>query len=179
MDNKHNKFFPSFSFFNEEFKSGNYIINLFPECFSFYSCYSNVKKHLKNLDEIIFKVSSDPSSVIVVLDISIKNHVIISILHIHSFNKPIVKTLYRTINVTIAEAELFAIWCGINQAVAISNISYIIVITNSLYVTKKIFDSSAHLYQIHLAAISQELREYFFKDDHNLIKFWNCPSKQQ
>ena len=137
---------------------------------------SNIKKHIKNLEEIILKASSDPFSSIVISDASIKNQVTTSISHIHSFNKPIVKTLHRAINITIAEAELFAIQCGINQAVANSNIKHIVVITDSLHITRKIFDSSFHPYQIHSAAISTELREFFSKDSQNCIEFWDCPS---
>ena len=85
----------------------------------------------------------------------------------------------RAINVTTTEAELFAIYCGINQVVANSDVNYIVIITNSLHTAKRIFDSSVHLYQIHLAVISQKLREFFSKNSCNYIKFWDCPSKQK
>ena len=69
---------------------------------------------MKNLNEVMFKASSNPFSTIVVLDASIKNQVTNSISHIYSFNKPVIKTLHRTINITTAKTELFAIQCGIN-----------------------------------------------------------------
>ena len=53
------------------------------------------------------------------------------------------------------------------------------VITDSLYATKRIFNSSVHPYQIHSAVISQELKKFFSKDTRNHIKFWDCSSKQQ
>jgi len=109
MDNKCNEFFPSFSFFNEEFKLGNHLIDLFSDCFYFHPHSSNTKKHIKKLDDITLRTSSNPSSTIVVSDASIMNHVTTSISHIHSFNKLIIKTIHRTINVTTTEAELFAI----------------------------------------------------------------------
>jgi len=111
VNEKHNKFFPSFSFFNEEFKPGNCIVDIFPDQFSFHPHLMNIKKHMKNLDEVIFKASSNPSSTIVVSDASIKNQVATSISHIHSFDKSIIKTLYRAINITTAKGELFAIQC--------------------------------------------------------------------
>jgi len=40
-----------------------------------------------------------------------------SIFHIYIHNKPIVKTLHYAVNITSMEAELFAIRCGINQAI--------------------------------------------------------------
>ena len=146
MDGKHNEFFPSFSFFNDEFKPENCIVDIFPDHFSFYPHLLNIKKHIKNLDEITFRALSDPFSTIVVLDTSIKNQVATSISHIHSFDKSVIKTLYRAINIITAKAKLFAIQCGINQAVANSNVNYIVVITDSLHVTRKIFNSSTHLY---------------------------------
>ena len=120
-----------------------------------------------------------PFSTIVVSDASIKNQVTTSISHIHFLNKPVIKTLHRAINITTAKTELFAIQCGINQAVANPNVKYIVVITDSLHITRKILDFSTHPYQIHSVAISMELREFFSKDSQNHIKFWNCPSKQQ
>ena len=147
------------------------LINSFPDRFSFHSYSSNVKNHIKNLDDIIFRVLSNPSSSIVVSDASIKNHVAMSILHIHLHNKPIIKMIYRVVNITTTEAELFTIQCSINQVVGITNINYIIIITNSLYAAKKIFDSSSHSYQIHSTAISQELRGFFTKNINNCIKF--------
>jgi len=92
---------------------------------------------------------------------SIKNHITTSISHIHSYNKPIIKTIHRAINITTTEAKLFTICCGINQAVANFNVNYIVIITNSLHTAKRIFDSSVHPYQIHSAAISQEPRDSF------------------
>ena len=159
-----NKFFPSFCFFNKEFKPGNRIVDIFPDQFSFHPCLTNIKKHIKNLDEVTFKVSSNPFSTIVVSDASIKNQVATSISYIHSFDKPVIKTLHRAINITIAEAELFTIRCGINQAVTNPNVKHIVVITDSLHIARKILDSSTYSYQIHLAAISIELREFFSKD---------------
>jgi len=109
VDDKCNEFFLSFSFFNKEFKPGDRLIDLFSDCFSFYFCSSNTKKHIEKLDEIALRASSNPSSTIIMSDVSIKNHVATSISHIHSFNKPVIKTEHRAINVTTTEAELFAI----------------------------------------------------------------------
>ena len=142
INKKCNKFFLSFCFFNEEFKPGNCIVDIFPDRFSFYPHLMNVKKHIKNLDEVTFKASSNPSSTIVISDASIKNQVTTSILYVHSFDKPVVKTLYRAINITTAKAELFAIQCGINQAVTNPNVKHIVVITDSLHITRKILNSS-------------------------------------
>ena len=100
----------------------------------------------------------------------------ISIAHIHVHNKPIVKMLHYAVNVTSTEAEIFAIRCGINQAINIPGISKIIVVTNSIHVMKRIFDLSLHPFQMHSAFISKELRKFFLLSINNSIKFWECPS---
>ena len=146
VDNKCNQFFLSFSFFNKKFKPGNRLMNLFSDHFSFHFYSSNTKKHIKKLDEIALRALSNSSSTIIVSDASIKYHVTTLISHIHSYNKLVIKTMHRAINVTTTEAELFAIYCGINQAVANSDVNYIVIITNSLHTAKRIFDSSVHLY---------------------------------
>jgi len=91
VDDKYNQFFPSFSFFNKEFKPGNRLIDLFSDHFCFHFCSSNTKKHIEKLDEIALSASSNPSLTIVVSDASIKNHITTLISHIHSYNKPVVK----------------------------------------------------------------------------------------
>ena len=100
----------------------------------------------------------------------------ISIAYIHIYNKPIIKTLYHTVNITSTEAELFSMRCGINQAVNIPGISKIVIIIDSIYAIKRIFDSSLRLFQIHAASISNKLREFFLLSTNNLIEFWECPS---
>jgi len=179
VDDKHNKIFSFFSFFNKEFNSRNCIVDIFPDRFSFHPRSSNIKKHIENLEETMLRASFDTFSSIVMLDASIMNQVATSISHIHSFNKPIIKTLYKAINITTAKAELFAICCDINQVVTNHNIKHIMVITDSLHIARRIFNSSTYPYQIHSAAILLELREFFSKDSQNHIKFWDCHSKQQ
>ena len=94
----------------------------------------------------------------------------------HILNQPIIKTLYHTMFVTSSEAELFAIRCGINQAFSKKNIFKIIVSTNSIYIAKKIFDSSSYPFQIQAMAILKDICQFFSRDLYNLIEFWKCPS---
>jgi len=180
IDNSCNKLFPSFSVFNDkEFSPGSHLIDSFSDQFYFHPHSLNIKKHIKNLNNIVFRASSNPSFSIVISDASINNHVAMSILYIHSYNRPVIKTIHKAVNVTTTEAKLFAIWCGINQAVGITNINHIVVIMDSLHTAKRIFDSLLHPYQIYSAAIFHELRDFFLKDTNNCIEFWNCPSKQK
>ena len=131
---------------------------------------------MQQLNEITLQSSSSPNSAIVITDASIKNDIATSISHIHIHNHPLIKMVHHATYVTSTEAELFAIRCGINQACSKNNISKIIVITDSIHATKKIFESSSHLYQLHTTSVLQELHWFFTKDQNNSIEFWECPS---
>jgi len=54
----------------------------------------------------------------------------------------------------------------------------IIVITNLLHATRRIFDLLSYFYQLQSATISHKLREFFQKDINNSIEFWDCSSKE-
>jgi len=88
----------------------------------------------------------DSNSVVVISNESIKNNVTISISHIHSNFNGIKKTIYHTINITLTQSELFAIRCGINQTVQISEAFHIIVITNAIHLVRHIFNSTTYHY---------------------------------
>jgi len=75
MKDRNNEFLSFFSSFNYEFYLGNWLTDTFLDCFSFYLHSWDIKSDIKNLDNIIFKASSDPSSTVVISDTSIKNHV--------------------------------------------------------------------------------------------------------
>jgi len=178
IDNRCNEFFPAFSPLDKEISPENHLCDSFPDHVSFYPRPQDVKVQIHKLNNVVITSSSDPSSCIIISDASIKNYIATSILHIHSFNQLIVKTCYQAVNVSTTKVELFAIRCGINQAVHILNIKQIIVITDSLHTAKRIFNSSSHLYQLQSTTISRELREFFHKDINNSIEFWDSPSKE-
>ena len=99
----------------------------------------------------------------------------IKLLHLfntHTYNNPITKTIHHAVHVTSIKAELFAIKCSINQVSNQDNISKIIVITDSIYTAKKIFDLSSYLFQIHSVAILTELCQFFLQYHNNSIGFW-------
>ena len=106
---------------------------------------------------MVIKASSSPSTAIVVTDTSIKNDVATSILHMHTHDNPIAKTVHHIVHITSIKAELFTMRCGINQASNHNDISKIIIITDSIYVARKIFDPSLHPFQVHSVAILTEL----------------------
>ena len=133
---------------NPEFHPSNRIIDNFPNCFSFHlfikSSDCSFKLHVHQLDVLAIESSNSVTNALMIIDASVKNNVISSIVYIHIHNKPVVNTLHYTVNVTSMEVEFFVLYCGINQATHSYEISKIIIITDSIHTTKKIFDPLAH-----------------------------------
>jgi len=165
INNRFNKVFSSFSPFYCKFSPENRLIDIFPNHFLFYSLNrksnDNIKSHLHKLNSIILQVSSDPHSVVVVSDTSIKNYIATSISHIYSHDSPVIKTIHYVVNISSTEAELFTIRCSINQATHLPNINHIFIIMDSIHTANRIFDFLPHSYQIHSVAISCKLEEFF------------------
>ena len=66
--------------------------------------------------------------------------------HVYLYNSLVRKTIHYIINIISTEAELFTIRYGINQTIQISEISYIIVITDAIHIVQKIFNLLIYLY---------------------------------
>ena len=146
MDNCFNS---SFNSLHPELLPGNRIIDTFSNHFSFHSfseCKNNIKEQIQKLDNLAIELSESLIFALVITNASIKNNIAMSITHIHIYDHLITKTLYHAMNVTSTEAKLFAIRCGINQAINTNNISKVKVITDSLHLVKKIFDLFLHSY---------------------------------
>ena len=141
--------FPVFDSLNSKFSLGSCLVDNFSSCFFFHRAnYKNKESkvaHFHKLNDIVLNALFNSNSVIVVSDTSIKNNVAMSIIYIHLHLNPIKKTLYHAIGITSTVAELFAIRCGINQAIQIQEVSHIIIITDSIYVIHWIFDSFIYL----------------------------------
>jgi len=178
---KSNGIVPSFSPLDPEFSLGHRIIDNFSNRFSFNLVNRKEKEihkiYAQELNEMVLSNSSIPNTALVITNASIKNDIATSISHIHSANRPLIKTVYHASFVTSSEAELFAIRCGINQACSLDNVSKIIIVTDSIHVARKIFNSDSSPFQIHAATILKELRKFFISSDANSIEFWECPSK--
>ena len=116
MANKSNECFSSFALLNLEFSPGLRVIDNFSDHISFNVCdkEKDDKTHTHQLDKIVLEFSSSPFVAIVASDASIKNNVATSIVHIHTYNKPLTKTIHHVALVTSTKAKLFAIRYGIN-----------------------------------------------------------------
>jgi len=152
VKNHLNGVFLSFDFLNEEFYLSKRLFDTFSNCFFFHKANQSSDEskthHCNLLDNIIFNASSDLSTVVVVSNASIKNNITTLITYIHLFNSSLKKTFYHTINIITIEAELFTIRYRINQTTQIPSTSHIIIVTDTLHMAQRIFDSTIHLYQI-------------------------------
>ena len=116
LANRINECFPSFNPLDLEFSPGLRVIDNFSDCifFNVFNKEKNDKSCAQLLNKMILESSSSFSIAIIATDVNIKNNVAISIMHIHTHNKPVIKTIHHAVNVTSIEAELFAIRCDIN-----------------------------------------------------------------
>jgi len=180
MDNRFNKVFSLFDPSNIEFSPSSYLTDIFPSCFSFHpfiKCKdNNFEGHSHQLNNIAIMSSLNYLHMLIISDTGIKNNIATFIAYIYIYNRPIIKTLHHAANITSTKAELFTIRCGINQAVSLLGTSKIIVVTDSIHTTRKIFDLLIYPFQVYLAAISKELRKFFIANNNNSIEFWECPS---
>ena len=178
MANRFNESFPSFILLYSEFSPRLRIIDNFSDHILFNVCNKGKdnKHRAHQLDKLALEFSLSSFTAIITSDASIKNDVATSLLHMHIYNRPIIKTIYHVIYVTSTKAELFAIRCGINQALNLDNMSKVIVITDFIHVARKIFEPSIDPYQVQSAAILFDLHKFFTCHENNSIKFWECPS---
>jgi len=125
------------------------------------------------VQNILFK--HDP--VIVIINVSIKDNITMSVSHVYAYGRELFKKIHYAVNVILTEAKLFAIKCVINQSCYITNVYKIIIITDTIHVTKKIFDSSIYPYELQAVKVAQCLRVFFNRDPSNVVKLWKCPNK--
>jgi len=181
MDNRFNEVFSAFDPINPKLQPGNRVIDIFSNCFSFHTFSRkndpSFKSRLQQLDTLAIKFSTSLSTALVITDASVKNNVTSSIAHIHVHNKPVVKVLHNTVNITSSEAKFFALKCSINHATLSHEISKIIIVTDSIHIARKIFDPSSYMLQKQSTCVLAKLREFFDHRDTNSIEFWECPSK--
>ena len=137
--------FPSFAPLHQEFIPGQRISDIFSDHFSFNLVDKKEKDNIcaQKLDNLVLR-NSLPSSALIVTNASIKDNIATLIAHVHQANSPLIKTVHHAVFVTSSEAELFTMRCGINQACNKDNVSKIVIITDSIHSTKRIFDSSSH-----------------------------------
>ena len=145
-----NSIFPAFNSLNHKFSPGSCLIDNFPDYFSFYlaSCKNaNIKTtYCNELKKLYKKLSNNQNTILIISDISIINNITTSVSHIQREYEIITKTIHHTINVLFIEAELFVIRYGIYQVLQIQDISHIVIITNTIHITKYIFDLSIYPY---------------------------------
>jgi len=170
-----NPLFPLFSL-------GSRVVNHFPSRFSFYSPLSSSNEdlyhYLRNLDQAFRSSQTAPHNITIVADRGIKkSQVATAVAHIWSENSIIQHLQVNLINITSIEAELMAIRLGLIPAIEEENVHNIIVITDSIAATKKVFESKTDPLQNMFIPVTLAIDSFFRKDGRNKIQFWFCPSK--
>ena len=171
--NRFNGIFSSFIPLHSEFSPGLRIIDNFSDHFIFniHNKQKDDKFHSQQLDNMVMESSISLFTAIIAIDASIKSDIAIFILHMHTHNNSITKTVHYAVHVTSTKVELFAIKYSINQASTFDSISKIVVVTNFIHVARKIFDPSLYFYQVQLAAILSDFQKFFLYHQNNSIEF--------
>ena len=174
MANRFNESLPSFAPLYSEFLPGLRIIDNFSDHIAFNICNKGKdnKHHAWQLDDLTLESSSSPSTAIIASELaaSIKNNIATSILHIHTFNNPIIKIVYHVVHVISTKAKLFAIRWGINQALKFNNMSKVIVITGSIHMVKKIFEPTVQKMMFQASNLKENQFLDLLDDDNNTIE---------
>ena len=150
VNNHLNGILSSFDFLHKELSSGFWLVDSFPNHFSFYTVNHKDKDiknaHLCKLNKVFKDSLVDSKTVIVIFNTSIRNNVATSISHVCLGHNILAKTIHHAVNVISTEVKLFVIRCRINQVIQVIDIVCIIVITDAIHSTRWIFDSSSHSY---------------------------------
>jgi len=102
-----NSLFSFFDNFHKELFAGFYLVDNFPNCFSFHTVNCKEKKirnaHIQNLNKVFENSFLDPNTVVIITNMSIKNNYATSISHVYFSSNIIAKTIYQAINITSTE----------------------------------------------------------------------------
>ena len=74
-------------------------------------------------------------------------------------------------NVTFSKVKFFTIIYSINHPTQLQDILHIVIITDAIFATIKIFDLNIYSQQLHSITISKNLRVFFKKNSNNSINF--------
>jgi len=160
-----NKVFYSFDSLNKELFPEFCLVDTFSNCFSFLLVnlkdLNVINAYWNRLDNVFENSLINQNIILITLNTSVKNNIATSISHIYREQEIITKSVHHAMNVTSTEAKLLTIRCSINCTIHLQNIECIIVITDTIPVTKWIFNTSVHLYQLYSITISKNLKEFF------------------
>ena len=142
-----NKCFNSLHLF---FSSGSRVVNHFPSRITFHSPSSSSDKdfyyHLQNLNQVFRSLQTTSHDAAIIVDGNVKkSHVTTVAAYIWSDNFVIKQLQIQSVNVTSIKAELMVIYIGLIYAMDLNDIHDIIIITNSIFIARKILESKVNL----------------------------------
>jgi len=154
-----NKVFSSFNKLYKEISLEFHLVNMFPNCFSFYivNCKdANTKTtYYSKLNKIYEKSLLNSNIVLIIFNVSVKNKVTTSISHVQKGQNIIAKITHYAMNVTFT------------------------IIIDAIPAIRHIFNLSIHLFQLYFITMSHNLRVFFNRNFNNTISFWDCPSSDK
>ena len=158
------------------------LLDSFSEHISFHSCncssLNNCNTHLESLDCLCLEVSSFPSTLVVVTDISTispRNMQAVFVVHFWRSGHQVLSSKVPAGRTTASDAKLFVIRLGVSKATSM-DIECIIFITDSLGSARRSVDPSVHSGQAHFLAVCSVLQSFFCSGFSYRIEFWDCPS---
>ena len=128
------------------FSPGSRVVNHFSSRISFHSSSSSSDKdffhYLRNLDCAFKTLQMSSNNITVIANGGVKkSHIATVVAHVW-FNNSVTQCLQvNSINITLIEAKLMAIHLGLIPTIEKENIHNIVIITDSIAVARKIFES--------------------------------------
>jgi len=120
IKNHLNEVFLAFDSLNKELSPGFHLVDDFSDCSSFHSVNwknTNAKAiHQNKLNNIYENSSVDQNTIPIISDVSVKNNITTLVSYIQRGHEIVAKTIHYVMNISLTEAELFAIRYDINQA---------------------------------------------------------------
>jgi len=98
----------------------NYLVDTFSDCFFILvnkKYPDTLTSHHNGLNNILENSFIGSDTILIIIDVSVKNKVATLISHIYRDQEIIAKTVHHTMNVKPTEVKLFAIKCRINHTV--------------------------------------------------------------
>jgi len=136
----------------------------------------NNKCYLKNLNNAFSFFQSSLSHTCILANGGIKDGAATAIAYIWQANAISCKKQMHTTHISSTKTEIMSICIGLEQALESKSSNHITVITDSIQVAKRFFDTSAHSYQLLVLPLAERIHSFFSRSPDNRIEIWHCPN---
>jgi len=143
----------------------------------YYSNSESVANHIKALENAFAELLANLASVAIIADGNVKDQLTTAAIYCYKDHSDPHKVKFYATSITSSEAELMAINIGLLHTLVLPDTQNIVVITNSIHTTEKLFASHIHPFQSLTILLANNLTSFFDRDPSNQIHFWACPDK--